>query len=57
MNASTIHENPIILLSWITAFGMILSLIEATLKIRYENYSNLKKRERLIRNLYPKNLA
>tara|TARA_Y100001933_G_scaffold194159_1_gene194177 strand:- start:250 stop:423 length:174 start_codon:yes stop_codon:yes gene_type:complete len=57
MNASTIHENPIILLSWITAFGMILSLIEATIKIRYENYSNLKKRERLIRNLYPKKLA
>ena len=57
MNFSTIHENPIILLSWVTAIGMILSLIEATLKIKFENYSNLKKRERLIRSLYPKKLA
>tara|TARA_B100000575_G_scaffold221243_1_gene181658 strand:+ start:263 stop:436 length:174 start_codon:yes stop_codon:yes gene_type:complete len=57
MNFSTIHENPIILLSWVTAIGMILSLIEATLKIKFENYNNLKKRERLIRSLYPKKLA
>ena len=57
MNFSTIHENPIILLSWVTAIGMILSLIEATLKIKFENYSNIKKRERLIRSLYPKKLA
>ena len=57
MNFSTIHENPIIFLSWVTAIGMLLSLIEATLKIKLENYSNIKKRERLIRNLYPKKLA
>jgi len=57
MNFSTIHENPIILLTWVTAIGMILSLIEATLKIRIENYNNIKKRERLLRNLYPKKLA
>ena len=57
MNFSTIHENPILLLSWVTAIGMIISLIEASLKIRFENYNNLKKRERLIRNLYPKKLA
>ena len=57
MNFSTIHENPIILSSWVTAIGMILSLIEATLKIKFENYSNIKRRERLIRNLYPKKLA
>ena len=57
MNFSTIHENPIVLLSWVTAIGMILSLIEATLKIKFENFNNLKRRERLIRNLYPKNLA
>ena len=57
MNFSTIHENPIILLSWITAIGMFLSLIEATLKIKFENYINLKKRERIIRNLYPKKLV
>tara|TARA_B100000963_G_scaffold95300_1_gene82084 strand:+ start:2827 stop:3000 length:174 start_codon:yes stop_codon:yes gene_type:complete len=57
MNFSTIHENPIILLSWITAIGMFLSLIEATLKIKFENYVNLKKREQLIRSLYPKKLV
>ena len=57
MNFSTIHENPIIFLSWVTAIGMILSLFEATLKIKFENYNSLKKRERLIRSLYPKKLA
>ena len=57
MNFSTIHENPIILLSWVTAIGMILSLIEATLKIKFENYNNNKRRERIIRSLYPKKLA
>tara|TARA_B100000212_G_scaffold87963_1_gene64276 strand:+ start:387 stop:560 length:174 start_codon:yes stop_codon:yes gene_type:complete len=57
MNFSTIHENPVILLSWVTAIGMILSLIEATLKIKFETYNNLKRKERLIRNLYPKKLA
>ena len=57
MNFSSIHENPIICLSWVTAIGMILSLIEATLKIKFENYNNTKRRERLIRSLYPKKLA
>ena len=57
MNFSAIHENPIVFLTWVTAIGMILSLIEATLKIKFENYINIKKRERLIRNLYPKKLA
>ena len=57
MNLSTIHENPIILLSWVTAIGMILSLIEATIKIKFENYNNIKRRERLINSLYPKKLA
>ena len=57
MNFSAIHENPIMFLTWVTAIGMILSLIEATLKIKFENYNNIKRRERLIRNLYPKNLA
>ena len=57
MNFSSIHENPVVFLTWVTAIGMILSLIEATLKIKIENYNNLKRRERLIRNLYPKNLA
>ena len=57
MNFTSIHENPIIFLTWVTAIGMILSLIEATLKIKFENYVNIKRRERLIRNLYPKKLA
>ena len=57
MNFSTIHENPIIFLSWVTAVGMILSLIEATLKIKFKNYNNIKRRERLIKSLYPKKLA
>ena len=57
MNFSAIHENPIVFLTWVTAIGMILSLIEATLKIKFENYNNIKRRQRLIRNLYPKNLA
>ena len=57
MNFSTINENPIIFLSWVTAIGMIISLVEATLKIRFENYINIKKRERIIKSLYPKKLA
>ena len=57
MNFTSIHENPIVFLTWVTAVGMILSLIEATLKIKFENYNNLKKQQRLIRNLYPKKLA
>ena len=57
MNFSNIHENPILLLTWVTAVGMFISLIEATLKIKFEVYSNNKRREKLIRNLYPKKLA
>ena len=57
MNFHSIYENPIVFLTWVTAIGMILSLIEATLKIKFENYINIKRRERLVRNLYPKKLA
>ena len=57
MNFSSIQENPIVFFTWVTAIGMILSLIEATIKIKFENYNNIKRRERLIRNLYPKKLA
>tara|TARA_B100000212_G_scaffold22688_1_gene15101 strand:+ start:85 stop:258 length:174 start_codon:yes stop_codon:yes gene_type:complete len=57
MNFSSIHENPILFLTWVTAIGMILSLIEATLKIKFQNYNSIKRRERLIRSLYPKKLA
>ena len=57
MNFSNIHENPVLLLTWVTAIGMLISLIEATLRIKIESYNNFKKRERMIRNLYPKKLA
>ena len=57
MNFSSINENPIMFLSWVTAFGMFVSLTEASIKIKFENYNNLKKRERLVRSLYPKKLA
>ena len=57
MNLRTIQENQFIFFSWVTAIGLFLSLIEASIKIKLENYSNLKKREKRIKNLYPKNLA
>ena len=57
MNFSSINENPIALLAWITAFGMFLSLIEATIKIKFEHYSNLKRREKMVSRLYPKKLV
>tara|TARA_B100001287_G_C22333238_1_gene367263 strand:+ start:346 stop:519 length:174 start_codon:yes stop_codon:yes gene_type:complete len=57
MNFSNIHENPVTFLTWVTAIGMFLSLMEATLKIKIENYNNIKRREKLIRDLYPKKLA
>ena len=53
MNFSSINENPILFLTWVTALGMIASLIEATLKIKFEKDNNLKRREKLIRQLYP----
>ena len=57
MNFSNINENPITFLTWVTAIGMFASLVEATLRIKVENYNNYKRRERLIRSLYPKKLA
>ena len=57
MNFSSINENPIIFLSWVTVIGMFASLTEATIKIKFENYINIKRREKLIRSLYPKELV
>ena len=57
MNFSEITENPFIFLSWITALGLFLSLIEATLKIKFEKINTISKRQALISNLYPKNLV
>ena len=54
MNFSEIPENPFIFLTWVTAIGLFLSLTEATLKIRFEKISSIRKRESLISSLYPK---
>ena len=54
MNFSEIPENPLIFLSWVTAFGLFLSLAEATLKIRFEKISSMQKRQEIINSLYPK---
>tara|TARA_B100000945_G_C20337298_1_gene575576 strand:+ start:472 stop:645 length:174 start_codon:yes stop_codon:yes gene_type:complete len=53
MSFSSINEKPVLLLLWVTTFGIFVSLIEATLKIKIENYNNLKMREKLIKRLYP----
>ena len=57
MNFSEIPENPFIFLSWVTALGLFLSLTEATIKIKFEKSNIIRKRQELINNLYPKNLA
>ena len=57
MNFSEIPDNPILFLSWVTAFGLFLSLTEATIKIKFEKFNSNRKREELINRLYPKNLA
>ena len=57
MNFSEIPENPFIFLSWITALGLFLSLTEATIKIKFEKISSIRRRQELINSLYPKNLV
>ena len=54
MNFSEIPENPFIFLSWVTALGLFLSLTEATVKIKFEKISSLRKRQSLLSSLYPK---
>ncbi len=54
MNFSKIPENPFILLSWVTAIGLFISLSEATIKIKLEKRNSYRKRLELINNLYPK---
>lgn len=56
MNFSEVPENLFIFLSWITALGLFLSLTEATLKIKFEKISSIRKRQDFINSLYPKNL-
>ena len=57
MNFSEIPENSLIFLSWVTAVGLFLSLTEATIKIKFEKVNSFRKKQALISNLYPKNLA
>ena len=54
MNFSRILENPLVLLSWVTALGLFLSLSEATLKIKFEKTNSLQKKQEFIDSLYPK---
>ena len=57
MNFSGITENTFVFLSWVTAVGLFISLTEATLKIKFEKINSNRRREELIRTLYPKKLA
>ena len=57
MNFSEIPENPFILLSWVTAIGLFVSLTEATIKIKLEKRNSYRRRLELINSLYPKKLA
>ena len=57
MNFSEIPEKPFIFLSWVTALGLFLSLIEATIKIKFEKISSIRRKQQLINSLYPKNLV
>ena len=54
MNFSEIPENPFIFLSWVTALGLFLSLTEASLKIKFEKISSIRKKQKTISSLYPK---
>jgi len=57
MNFSEIPENPFFFLSWVTAIGLLISLSEATIKIKLEKRNSYRKRVELINSLYPKKLA
>ena len=57
MNFSEISENPLIFLSWVTAIGLLISLSEATIKIKLKRRKTYRQRLELINSLYPKKLA
>ena len=57
MNFSEIPGNPFIFLSWVTAIGLLISLSEATIKIKLEKRNSYRKKLDVINSLYPKNLA
>ena len=54
MNSSLIYENHFLILLWVTAIGLFISLTEATLKIKFEKINSINKKQALINNLYPK---
>ena len=57
MDFSEIPEKPIIFFSWVTALGLLISLTEATIRIKIEKKNTNLRREKLIKKLYPKKLA
>ena len=57
MDFSEIPEKPFIFLSWVTAFGLLISLTEATIRIKIEKKNTNLRREKLIKKLYPTKLA
>ncbi len=57
MDFSGIPENPFIFLSWVTALGLFISLTQATIRIKIEKKNTNRRREKLIKKLYPKKLA
>ena len=56
MSFSSLFNNQLIFFTWVTVIGLIISLTEASIKIRYENYNNYKRRKEMISRLYPKKL-
>ena len=57
MKSPEIPDNIFIFLSWVTAIGFFISLTEATLKIKFEKNNYKRRKQELIKNLYPKKLA
>ena len=57
MNFSEIPENPFIFLFWVTALGLVISLTEATLKIKFKKINSHRRKQEYIRSLYPKKIA
>tara|TARA_B100001109_G_scaffold251599_2_gene246329 strand:- start:374 stop:547 length:174 start_codon:yes stop_codon:yes gene_type:complete len=57
MDFSEIPQHPFIFLCWVTAFGLLISLSEATLKLKIEKINSHRRREKYISSLYPEKLA
>ncbi len=57
MNLNEVYENHFIIILWFTTIGLVISLTEATIRIKYDQYLEIKKREKLIKSLYPKELT